>query len=81
MSWGDPSDGSDKASHGIISPDNGNEPCRFSGSETTFVRKCGSEDNAGRMFHALYGGDLVFDASKRVNGIPEAEVGGLTSSI
>ena len=30
--------------------------------------------DAGRMFHALYGGDSVFDASKRVNGIPEAEV-------
>jgi poly(3-hydroxybutyrate) depolymerase len=26
------------------------------------------------MFHALYDGNTVFDASKRVNGIPEAEV-------
>ena len=72
--WGNKADGSDKAGHGIIAPDSNNESCQFNGRETTYVRRCGNEDNAGKMLHALYDPGSTFDPSKRVNDIPETEV-------
>ncbi len=51
-----------------------NESCQFNGRETTYVRRCGNEDNAGKMLHALYDPGSTFDPSKRVNDIPETEV-------
>ncbi len=74
VDWGDPGDASDKAGHGIIAPDEGNQSCQLSGNETTYIRRCGAEDNAGKMFQALYDPGSALDASKRVNDIPESEV-------
>lgn len=70
---GNPADGSDQAGHGIISPD-GTDACRFDGNEKTYIRRCGAEDNAGKMFLALYDPGAAFDPSKRVNNIPDSEV-------
>jgi hypothetical protein len=74
VDWGNAVDGSDKAGHGILAPDRGNESCQTDGREVTYVRKCGAEDNAGKMFHALYEPNSPFDPSKRVNDIPENDV-------
>ena len=71
--WGNSANGSDHAGHGIIAPD-GNDSCEFTGTETTYVRRCGAEDNAGKMFHAFYDPSSPFDPSKRINDIPETEV-------
>ncbi len=72
---GNAADGSDKAGHGIIAPDSHNESCEADGTEKTYIRYCGAEDNAGKLFHALYDdGSLPFDPSQRVNDIPESEV-------
>jgi len=70
---GNPDDGSNKAGHGIISPD-GKDACRANGKESSYVRQCGADDNAGKLFLALYGQGSAYDASKRVNDIPESEV-------
>jgi hypothetical protein len=70
---GNPQDGSYEAGHGIVSPD-GSDACRANGKETTYVRRCGAEDNAGKLFHALYGQGSAYDVSKRVNTIPESDV-------
>jgi hypothetical protein len=75
VDWGNSADGSDQAGHGIIAPDSNNESCQLNGLETTYVRRCGAEDNVGKMFHALYDAPgSAFDPSKRVNDIPETEV-------
>jgi hypothetical protein len=74
VDWGNEADGSNKAGHGIIAPDSHNESCQADGTETTYIRRCGAEDNAGKMFHALYDADLPFDPTERVNDIPETEV-------
>jgi hypothetical protein len=70
---GNSGDDSDHAGHGIISPD-GTDACRADGNEATYVRHCGAEDNAGKLFHALYGANSAYDPSKRVSAIPESEV-------
>jgi len=73
--WGNAADGSNKAGHGIIAPDRHNDSCQASDSDTTYIRHCGAEDNAGKLFHALYDdGDAPFDPSARVDEIPETEV-------
>ena len=74
VDWGNPVDGSDKAGHGIISPEDGNDPCQADGNEVTYIRRCGAEDNAGKMFNALFGQGSSFDPSKRVNDIPDSDV-------
>jgi hypothetical protein len=75
IDFGNAADGSDKAGHGIIAPDSHNESCQFDGHETTYVRTCGAEDNAGKLFHALYDNqNLPFDPSQRVSNIAESEV-------
>jgi hypothetical protein len=71
--WGNAVDGSNSAGHGIISPD-GADSCRATGNDATYVRRCGVEDNAGRLFHTLYGQGPSYDVSKRVDNIPESEV-------
>ena len=68
---GNPGDGSNQAGHGIISPD-GSDSC--SGAASTYVRRCGAEDNAGKLFLALYGQGAAYDAGGRVNAIPAADV-------
>jgi len=70
---GNPSDGSNGAGHGIVSPDGG-DACRADGYEKTYVRRCGADDNAGKLFLALYGQGSAYDASKRVNNIPTSDV-------
>ncbi|MFP3558868.1 PHB depolymerase family esterase [Paraburkholderia sp. SIMBA_049] len=62
-----------RAGHGIISPD-GTDSCESDGKERTYVRRCGAEDNAGKLFDALYGDGAPFDPSKRINDIPESEI-------
>lgn len=66
-------DGSDRAGHGFVSPD-GTDSCQFDGNEKSYVRRCGAEDNAGKLFLALYDPGSTYDANKRVKHIPEAEV-------
>jgi poly(3-hydroxybutyrate) depolymerase len=70
---GNPGDGSNNAGHGIVSPD-GIDACIATGNETIYVRRCGTEDNAGKLFLALYGQGSTYDASKRVNNIDASEV-------
>lgn len=52
--FGNKSDGSKSAGHGILSPD-GTDACAANGKEKTYIRRCGKHDNAGRLFKALYG--------------------------
>jgi hypothetical protein len=74
VDWGAPNDGSNKAGHGIVSPD-GTDSCRADGSGATYVRRCGPADNAGKLFLALYGRQgSVYDASKRVSNIPASDL-------
>lgn len=73
VDWGNPENGSNNAGHGIVSPE-GTDACRTSGNEVTYVRRCGTEDTPGKLFHALYRQGSVYDASKRVNHIHESEV-------
>lgn len=70
---GSPADGSDRAGHGIISPQ-GADACQADGRETTYVRRCGAADNAGRLFLALYGQGESYDPGSRIADIPEHEV-------
>ena len=72
VDWGNADDDSNHAGHGIVSPA-GTDSCRVHGRETTYVRRCGAEDNARDLFRALYP-DVPFDASKRVDAIQEGEV-------
>lgn len=70
---GNAADGSNRAGHGIISPD-GTDACQSNGKEKTYVRRCGAEDNAGKLFHALYEPATVYDPTRRVRDIPATEV-------
>jgi hypothetical protein len=71
---GNAHDRSSSAGHGIISPD-GADSCLTDGHEATYVRRCGAEDNAGKLFLALYGGQgSTYNASQRVSAIPEVDV-------
>jgi len=70
---GNHNDDSDHAGHGIISP-SGSDACRANDQDKTYVRQCGADDNAGKLFHTLYGGNQSYDPSKRVKNIPEDEV-------
>jgi hypothetical protein len=70
---GNATDDSAHAGHGVISPD-GTDSCESDGKERTYVRRCGAEDNAGKLFNALYGDGAPFDPSKRISDIPESEV-------
>jgi hypothetical protein len=71
---GNGADGSDKAGHGIIAP-GGSDACRADGRETSYVRSCGREDNAGKLFHALFDPPgTPFDPSKRGADVPGTEV-------
>ena len=70
---GNASDGSDHAGHGIVSPD-GTDACSADRTEATYVRRCGADDNAGKLLLALYGQGAAYDAGKRVNAIPASEV-------
>ena len=70
---GNPGDGSNRAGHGIVSPD-GTDSCSTDGHDITYVRHCGAADNAGKLFLALYGQGSAYDAGKRVNDIPESEL-------
>lgn len=85
--WGDPDYGSDRAAHGILSPE-GTDHCTEDGSaplsppapqKATYIRRCRSEstgqveDNAGKLFLALFGNGGKYDASRR-RPVPDAEV-------
>ena len=71
---GNAQDGSDRAGHGIIAPGTGTDACAFDGRETSYIRSCGAEDNAGRMFHALFGEGAAFEPGRRIDAIPEGEI-------
>ncbi len=66
-------DGSDRAGHGFISPD-GTDSCQSDGKEKSYVRRCGAEDNAGKLLLAIYDPGSTYDSSKRVKVIPGTEV-------
>ncbi|ACA19864.1 putative depolymerase [Methylobacterium sp. 4-46] len=66
-------DGSDRAGHGIIAP-GGSDTCAFDGTETSYVRHCGAEDNAGKMFQTLFGEGSAYNPSDRAGDVPEAEL-------
>jgi len=73
VDFGNAADGSDHAGHGIIAP-SGTDSCQADGNEQTYIRRCGGEDNAGKMFLALFDPTATFDPSKRVSDIPDSEV-------
>ncbi|MGH1571809.1 extracellular catalytic domain type 2 short-chain-length polyhydroxyalkanoate depolymerase [Methylobacterium sp. P31] len=70
---GNTADGSDRAGHGIITPD-GTDTCAFDGMEGSFIRRCGAEDNPGKMFHALFDAQAPYDPSQRAPRVPASEV-------
>jgi len=61
-------DGSERAGHGILSPD-GTDSC--SGLGKTFVRRCGAEDNPAEVLSTIYGGQP--DPTRRKE-VPDADV-------
>lgn len=69
---GNASDGSDRAGHGILSPD-GSDSCEAGVHDSTYVRHCGSKDNARDLLRALYP-NVPFDDSQRVDDIPDSEL-------
>ena len=70
---GNAADGSDRAGHGIITPD-GTDSCAFDGVERSFIRRCGAEDNPAKMFHALFDAQAPYDPGQRAPRVPESEV-------
>jgi hypothetical protein len=70
---GNAADGSDRAGHGIITPD-GTDACAFDGMEGSFIRRCGAEDNPGKMFHALFDVQAPYDPGQRAPRVPASEV-------
>ncbi|AMB44416.1 PHB depolymerase family esterase [Methylobacterium sp. AMS5] len=70
---GNAADGSSRAGHGIITPD-GSAACAADDREADFVRRCGAEDNVGKMFHSLFGAGAPYDPSQRAPQVPESEV-------
>jgi poly(3-hydroxybutyrate) depolymerase len=58
---GHAADGSERAGHGIMSPD-GTDSC--TGTGKTFIRRCGLEDNPAEVLNTIYGGGTP-DFSKR----------------
>lgn len=65
-------DGSNRAGHGIVSPQ-GQDSCQTSARDSSYVRRCGDEDNARDVLHALMP-DVAPDASQRVDDVPEGDV-------
>lgn len=51
---GTPADKSDRAGHGILSPD-GSDSCASSQADKTYIRNCDRHDNVASLFRALYG--------------------------
>ncbi|MFB0488023.1 hypothetical protein ABIE45_000609 [Methylobacterium sp. OAE515] len=70
---GNAADGSDRAGHGIISP-GGTDACAYDGMEASFIRRCGAEDNPGKMFHALFDAQAPYDPNRRGPQVPASEV-------
>lgn len=70
---GNAADGSNRAGHGIVSPD-GTDACQRTGHDGSFIRQCGADDNAGKLLLALHRPGTRYDASKRVPRIPESEI-------
>lgn len=70
---GNAADGSDTAQHGIISPD-GTDACGTEGDTDTYIRRCGAEDNAGKLLRALHAPGSRYDARFRQADIPAGEV-------
>jgi hypothetical protein len=66
---GHDADGSDRAGHGIMSPD-GTDSC--SGMGKTFIRRCGLEDNPVEVLSTIYGGGVP-DFGKR-KAIADADI-------
>lgn len=71
--FGDAADGSNNAQHGIITPD-GADKCAIENSNDTYIRRCGAEDNAGKLLRALLAPDTGYDASLRRRDIPASDV-------
>ena len=69
---GNASDGSDHAGHGILSP-GGTDSCTTSPKDSSYVRRCGDEDNARDLLRALFP-QVPFDASRRTQDIPASEL-------
>ena len=70
---GNATDGSRRAGHGILTPE-GSASCAADDREADFVRRCGAEDNAGKMFHALFGAGAPYDPGQRGAQVPGSEV-------
>jgi len=69
---GNATDGSDRAGHGILSP-NGHDHCQASPDDRSFVRQCGQDDNARDLFHALFPG-VTQDPAKRLAQVGDADI-------
>lgn len=73
VDFGNKDNGSRRAGHGIINPD-GPDSCEFNGAETTYVRKCGNEDNAGNLFHALFAPEETQNPATQRKAVPLGKV-------
>lgn len=62
--------GSNRAGHGILSPE-GRDSCQASAQDSSYVRRCGDEDNARDAFRALFP-DVPVDASQPGEEVPDS---------
>lgn len=69
---GNAQDGSNHAGHGIIAPD-GSDSCTASTADSSYVRRCGDEDNARDLLRALLP-NVPFDADRRATDIPDGDL-------
>lgn len=69
---GNAQDGSAHAGHGILAP-NGGDSCNASSSDSSYVRRCGEEDNARDLLRALLP-NVPFDASRRLQDVPDGDL-------
>lgn len=71
---GNATDRSNLAKHGIISPA-GKDDCSIELPTDTYIRRCGAEDNAGKLLLALHAPPGTgYDARLRQKDIPDSEV-------
>jgi hypothetical protein len=69
LDQGHSNDGSERAGHGIISPD-GTDSC--TGVGKSFVRQCGGEDNPAEVLSTIYGGGMPDPSTRKT--VPDADV-------
>jgi poly(3-hydroxybutyrate) depolymerase len=71
--FGNATDQSNAARHGIISPE-GTDQCDIENDNDTYIRKCRAEDNAGKLLLALLAPGQHYDTQFRQADIPASDI-------